>query len=364
VTDYRADQVGSLLRPPELLGARERHASGQLDDDGLRQAEDRAILDALRMQRDSGIDVVTDGEFRRGGWMTDMADAVDGFVPQSRMMEWQGPNAGPEPSISHVVGARLQPRRRLTGNQAPFLVEHAGGPTKVTVPAPDCFLIMSYAEGVTDQVYRTRAELLKDVSAIIHDELAALVADGVSYVQLDTPQYSYYCDEDRRRELRETGIDPDRDLELAIAADNEALAGLDRSRVTVGLHICRGNSRSRWVASGGYEPIADRVFPQLDVDRFLLEYDTDRAGGFEPLRFVPDGKIVVLGLVTTKQPELENRDFLARRVEEASKYVPLERLTLSPQCGFASVASGNLLSIDDERRKLDLVVETARLVWG
>jgi 5-methyltetrahydropteroyltriglutamate--homocysteine methyltransferase len=364
VTDYRADQVGSLLRPPELLQARDAHAAARLDDDGLRQVEDRAILEALALQRDSGIDVLTDGEFRRSAWMTDMADAVDGFVSQSRMMEWQGPNGGPEPSVSHVVGGRLQPRRRLTGNQAPFLVEHAGGPTKVTVPAPDCFLIMSYAEGVTDQAYRSRAELLTDVSRIVHDELAALVEDGVPYLQLDTPQYSYYCDPARRTELQDAGIDPDRDLELAIRSDNEALEGLDRSRVTVGLHICRGNSRSRWVASGGYEPIAERVFPGLNVDRFLLEYDTDRAGGFEPLRFVPDDKIVVLGLVTTKEPQLENRDFLARRVEEASKYVPLERLTLSPQCGFASIASGNLLGLDDERRKLELVVETARLVWG
>jgi 5-methyltetrahydropteroyltriglutamate--homocysteine methyltransferase len=214
------------------------------------------------------------------------------------------------------------------------------------------------------QAYASRKEVLADAAGIINAEIKALIAEGTPYVQLDNPHYPDYIEEGRRQQWRAIGIDPDQAILEDIAGDNACLAGIDRANVTVATHICRGNGRSAWHTQGGYEPIAEQVFGGLDVDTFLLEYDTDRAGGFEPLRFIPRGKHVVLGLITTKVGQLESQDVLRRRIEEASKYVPTENLSLSPQCGFASVDQGNLISWDDQRRKLELVVDTARKVWG
>jgi len=199
--------------------------------------------------------------------------------------------------------------------------------------------------------------------AIVRDEVEWLAAEGVSYIQFDAPYYSHYLDPRQRERMRAEGRDPDQELETGIAADNAAVAGAPRDRVTLALHVCRGNSRSRWYTEGGYDAIAEKLFQTINVDRFLLEYDTARAGGFEPLRLVPRGKTVVLGLITTKEARLESADELRRRIDEAARYVPIENLALSPQCGFASVAAGNLLSIDDQWRKLALVAETARRVW-
>jgi 5-methyltetrahydropteroyltriglutamate--homocysteine methyltransferase len=363
-TAYRADHVGSLLRPSELLDARAAYAKGELDLAQLRAAEDRAIDQAIEVQRAAGVDVFTDGELRRGSWLTDMAEAVEGFERDSIQLEWHGPGGGLEPSTSHIVGGRLRPTRHLTEHELPYLVRRRPGPLKVTVPSASVFLFASYRAGVTDRVYPTRADLARDVVPIIRAEIAWLLEHGVGYVQLDNPFYTNWVDPHVRERMRAGGVDPDEMLALALQADNDSLAGLDRSAAVIGLHVCRGNSRSRWYAEGSYEPIAEKVFGLLDVDRFLLEYDTDRAGGFEPLRFVPKGKTVVLGLVSTKVPELEPQDQLLRRIEEASKYVPPEDLALSPQCGFASVAAGNLLGPDDQRRKLELVAEVARAVWS
>jgi 5-methyltetrahydropteroyltriglutamate--homocysteine methyltransferase len=361
---YRADQVGSLLRPPDLLEARAAHAAGRLGLDELRAREDRAILDALDRQRRVGIDVCTDGELRRGSWLTSMADAVEGFVPERVPLDWRGPGGGVEASTAQVAGARLRKARRLTDHELPFLQQHAPGPFKITVPAPSNFMITSYKPGVTDRVYPTRADLLHDLVDIVRDEVGWLAAEGVRYIQLDGPYYSHYLDTRARERAGQAGIDPDRALAEAIAADNVVLAAGRRAGVTRALHVCRGNNRSRWYTEGGYDAIAEKLFGTLDVDTFLLEYDTERAGGFAPLRRVPAGKAVVLGLVTTKEPTLESPDALRRRIDEAARAVPLERLALSPQCGFASVAAGNLLSMDDQWRKLELVVNTARAVWG
>jgi 5-methyltetrahydropteroyltriglutamate--homocysteine methyltransferase len=360
----RADQVGSLLRPPELLEARTLYAAGRLALDELRAREDRAILDALARQRGVGIDVCTDGEMRRGSWLTDMAEAVEGFLPDRVSLEWQGPGGGVEPSTAQVAGARLRKARSLTYHELPFMKRHAPGPFKVTVPAPSNFMITSYKPGVTDQAYATSADLLQDLVAIVRDEIRWLAAEGAPYIQLDAPYYSHYLDPRARDRVRQAGVDPDRALDQAIAADNAALAAGRGGTVTLALHVCRGNNRSRWYTEGGYDAIAEKLFGTLDVDAFLLEYDTARAGGFAPLGRVPRGKTVVLGLVTTKEARLESPDALRRRIDEAARHVPLERLALSPQCGFASVAAGNLLSPDDQWRKLELVVATARAVWG
>jgi 5-methyltetrahydropteroyltriglutamate--homocysteine methyltransferase len=361
---YRADHVGSLLRPPALLQARAASAEGRLGAEELRQAEDRAILEALDLQRQVGLDVLTDGEFRRGSWLTGMADAVEGFVADRIVIEWYGPGGGAEASTARVAGARLRQTRRLTATEVGFLTTHARGPFKVTVPTPSSFLLVSYKPGLTDRWYATRADMVHELALIVRREIASLVDDGVPYIQLDAPYYTSYLDARVRERLRGNGVDPDQAFEDSLAADAASLAGIRREGVTLALHVCRGNSRSRWFTEGGYDPIAEKLLGTLPVDRFLLEYDTHRSGGFEPLRFVPRGTTVVLGLVSTKEPRLESQDELVRRIEGASRFVPVENLAVSPQCGFASVAAGNLLSMDDQRRKLELVVETARKVWS
>lgn len=365
VAEYRADQVGSLLRPPAVLQARAAYGASRIPLEELRSIEDRAILDALAMQREVGLDVFTDGELRRGGWLTDLAEAVEGFVPERVPLTWhRAGRAETDPSIGHVVGARLRQVRRLTAHETAFLRVHAPGPFKMTMPSPSVFLTIGYKPGLTDRFYPTREDLLHALVQIIRSEIAALVAEGVPYVQLDAPQYANYLDPNLRESLRGRGVDPDEAFTQAVEADRACLKGLGGDATILAMHICRGNSRSRWLGEGGYDPIAEQLFQTLPVDRFLLEYDTERAGSFEPLRYIREGVTVVLGLVSTKEPDLETEDQLRRRIDEAARYVPLERLALSPQCGFASVAEGNLVTMDDQRRKLERVVETARKVWG
>ncbi len=363
-TPIRAEHVGSLLRPPELLQARSEYAAGQLALEKLRAVEDRAVLEVLKKQIELGLDVVTDGEMRRGSWLTDMADAVEGFVSERVPLEWKGPSGGVEGSTAHAAGAKLRKIRKMTGHEVPFLKKNARAPFKVTLPAPSNFMLASYKTGITDKYYPTHADLLRDLVEIVRDEVQWLVSEGVKYVQFDAPYYSHYLDPQQRARMQQDGLNPDKELESAIAGDNAALQGAPRGSVTLALHVCRGNNRSRWYTEGGYDAIAEKLFGSLEVDRFLLEYDTERSGGFEPLRLVPRGKTVVLGLVTTKEPKLESQQILRRRIDEASRFVALENLALSPQCGFASVAAGNLLSTDEQWKKLDLVVDTARKVWG
>ena len=351
---YRAEQVGSLLRPPELLQARATLQSG------LREIEDRSILDALEKQTEIGLDVLTDGEMRRASWLHDMAGAVDGFVPHKILLDWKGPGGATEASQALAAGARLRKVRQLTGHELPFLKANASKPFKITLPAPSNFMLASYQPGITDKFYANLDALLADLAEIIKDENQWLVSQGVKYIQMDAPFYSHYLDPEKRKTMQ----DPDKEFAKAIAGDNASLRGVLRDDVTIAFHICRGNNRSRWYTQGGYDAIAERLFTSLNVDTFLLEYDTERSGGFEPLRLVPRNKTVVLGLITTKDPKLESPDELRRRIDEAAKYMPLENLAISTQCGFASVAAGNLLSIDEQWRKLELVVDTARKVWG
>ena len=360
----RAEQVGSLLRPPDLLAARAAFAEGRLDRAGLRAKEDESIRAAVTRERDIGLDVFADGEMRRYSWLTGMADAVDGFVADSVMLEWHGPGGGAEKTTAKIVGARLHKREMLTAHEVPFLKSLGATPFKVTVPAPSNFVPTGFKPGVTDRLYKDRGALLADLVAIVRDEITWLIAQGVTYIQLDAPFYSHYLDPEHRNAMKMSGTDPDAEFEAAVAGDNATFAGLARPGVTIAVHVCRGNSRSRWYTEGGYDAIAERLFTRLDVDRFLLEYDDERSGTFEPLRLVPRGKDIVLGLVTTKAPALEREDDLRRRIDEAARYVPLEHLALSPQCGFASIAAGNLLSMDDQWKKLALVVEVARKTWS
>jgi len=255
--------------------------------------------------------------------------------------------------------------RPLTGHELPFLKAYCPGTIKMTLPSATQFPAISFKCGVTDKVYKDHSALLWDIVEIMKTELARLSADGVKYIQIDAPRYSYFMDQKWRDWIRtEMNVEPDPLLDESIRADNACFEAARRPGVTLAVHLCRGNNRSHWYAEGGYDAIAEKLFSTMAVDRFLLEYDDERSGTFEPLRLVPRNKTVVLGLVTTKEPRLESQDDLRRRIDEAAKYVPLENLALSPQCGFASVADGNLLSMDEQWRKLELVVDTARKVWG
>ena len=363
-TRYHAEHVGSLLRPPAVLDARAACAAGRLNPKELRAVEDRAILDALKLQQDVGIDIYSDGELRRDSWMGALAEAVDGFVSERVPMQWRGPAGSTEGSRGQVAGARLQQKRRLTAHEVPFLKEHSPGPFKITMPSPSVFLFASFRKGVTDKVYPDRQALLDALIPIFREEIRALIGEGVPYIQLDAPQYTYYGDESIRAALQRDGEDPDAMLAAAVAGDRACVEGLAQEGVTLALHLCRGNNRSRWIAEGGYDRLAERLFNDVPVDTFLLEYDSPRAGTLEPLRLVPPNKTVVLGFISTKVPELESQDELRRRIDEASRFLPLDNLALSPQCGFASVAEGNAITSDDQRRKLELVVDTARKVWG
>jgi 5-methyltetrahydropteroyltriglutamate--homocysteine methyltransferase len=360
---FRADHIGSFLRPPELLLAR-RSATPER----LRQIEDQHILRVLAKQRELGFLAATDGELRRRNFMSDFTDAVEGFdLGNAVGRSWQGgaSAAAPVSSVTGVVTSRLRQVRPLTGHELPFLKAHSPLPVKITLPSATQFPAISFQRGVTDKVYKDHSALLWDIVEIMKSELANLSAEGVTYIQIDAPRYSYYIDPQWRDWIKaELNIAPDIAFLEALRADNACFEAARHHGVTLGIHLCRGNNRSHWYAQGGYDAIAEKLFNTLDVDRFLLEYDDDRSGTFEPLGFVPPGKTVVLGLVSSKTGGLEDPDTLAKRIDEAARFVPLENLALSPQCGFASTAEGNLLSEDEQWAKLQLITDTVRRVWG
>jgi 5-methyltetrahydropteroyltriglutamate--homocysteine methyltransferase len=364
-TPYRADQVGSFLRPPALLQAR---SDPTTRPEHLRELEDRAILEGLTRQRELGFEIFTDGELRRKNFMSDFTDAVAGLDhgdAVARMWQAEGAASAHVSRVTGIATQKLRQLRRLTAHELPFMKRHSPGAIKVTLPSATQFPAIAYKRGVSDRAYSSPSELLWDVVEILKAEVRGLVDDGVSYVQIDAPRYSYYMDPKWRDWIRtEMGQDPDAALDEAVRADNACLEGARRPGVTLAIHLCRGNNRSHWYAEGGYDPIAEKLFATLQVDRFLLEYDDARSGTFEPLRFVPRGKAVVLGLVSSKLPELEPPAELRRRIEAAARHVPLDDLALSPQCGFASTMEGNLLSEADQWAKLGLVARTAREVWG
>ena len=364
---YRADHVGSLLRPPELLRAREQYFAGQLTSEQLLEQEDHAILGALELQRSAGVDVLSDGEYRRTSFVIDSSKAYEGVAPAARENPgWQGGDA--QPLASEMVGltavAKLRRVGQLVGDEASFLRQHVTGPYKVTMPTANQLASFLYREGVSKDAYPSQHDLALELADFLRHEIQELIDEGTPYIQIDTPSYTQFCDAQYVQGMRDRGLDPEQVLNQWIAVDNRTLAGLRREGVTIGMHLCRGNSRGRWLSQGGYEPVAEKLFNGVDVDRFSLEYDTERAGGFEPLRFMPRNKQVVLGLITTKEGRLEQRDELVRSIEAAAAHAPLENMALSPQCGFSTNALGNPITMDDQRKKLAVLVETARQVWG
>jgi 5-methyltetrahydropteroyltriglutamate--homocysteine methyltransferase len=361
---FRADKIGSLLRPPDLLEARQSDASAER----LRELEDRHIQRVFAKQKELGFEIFTDGELRRRNFMSDFTEAVEGFdFGDAVARKWSAGDQGAAPvsSITGIVTKKLRQVRPLTGHELPFTKAHSPGAIKMTLPSATQFPAISFKRGITDAVYKDHSELLWAVVGIMKSDLAKLASDGVTYIQIDAPRYSYYMDPKWREWIRtEIGMDPDVALDEAIKADNACFQAARRPGVTLGIHLCRGNNRSHWYAEGGYDAIAEKMFSTLDVDRFLLEYDDERSGTFEPLRFVPRGKTVVLGLVSSKVPQMEDPNELAKRIDEASRYVPMDHLALSPQCGFASTAEGNLITEDRQWAKLKLVVDTARRLWS
>lgn len=366
----RADQVGSLLRPPELLEARRAFEAGAIGPDDLRAREDAAILDALELQAQTGIGVVSDGEFRRSAWGNGVIDSLSGLAPgRSRgggqaARRWQGDHAhlAEETAPRHFVAReKIGLRRSFATDEARFLKANAGQDFKITIPSPSMFTRL-YDADESAGAYGSVDELLDDLVGLYLGEIDALHEIGVPYLQLDSLRYIDTIDAVAKGAIE--AKDAHGTLARLVEIDNRVLGRMKRAGTARGVHICRGNHRSAWGAEGSYESVAEFLLAQVDTDRFLMEFDSDRAGGFEPLRFVPDGRLVVLGLITTKTGDLEDADFISRRIDEAAKIVPLERLAISPQCGFASTELGNLLTVEQEKRKLELVAQVARRVWG
>ena len=363
---YRSEHVGSLLRPVRLLQAREDVQRGRLAAHDLAAVEDEAIINAVRRQEEIGLPVVTDGEFRRAAWQTDFLQQISNVVMSRGTVKVsfhteQG-DIDRLPSALKVTGKVARPKPIFIGAFR-FLRSIATVAAKVTIPSPSLLHFRGGRQAVDAEAYPDIEAFYSDIARAYAEEIADLAAVGCRYLQIDEVNFAYLCDPKLRAEVRRFGEDPDTLPRTYARLINQSIAGrpLDMS---VGMHLCRGNFESAWLAEGGYEPVADVLFNMIDVDRYLLEYDTERAGDFRPLRYLPKGKTVVLGLVTTKRGALERADDLARRIDEAARHAPLEQLALSPQCGFASAGRGNHLTEEEQWAKLRLVVEVARRVWG
>jgi 5-methyltetrahydropteroyltriglutamate--homocysteine methyltransferase len=364
---FRADHVGSLLRPRAVLQAREDAARGVISSDDLRAVEDDAIRDAVRMQEDIGLRSVTDGEFRRTSWHMDFIYEIAGVQKAGQSMRSVFHNEGGDieftPAAIQVTG-KIGMDHTIFGSAFEFLRGTAAAATpKLTIPAPSLVHYRGGPAAIDHAVYPDMDAFWEDLGAAYADEIRRLADIGCTYLQLDDTSLAYLNDPEQRAEITRRGEDAEHQHQTYIRSINRALR--DRpAGMTVTTHMCRGNFRSSWVAQGGYDFVADALFNELNVDGYFMEYDDERSGGFQPLRFVPKGKYVVLGLVTSKRGELEAKDDLKRRIEEAGKFVDLDQLCLSPQCGFSSTLEGNSLSRDQQIAKLRLVVETAEEVWG
>ena len=379
LSKIRTDVVGSLLRPADLKRARIQFDEGALDATALRAAEDEAVRRAVGLQESIGLDVITDGEYRRLNFQDSFGVSVAGFdagqgtvhLYQERvqgsqpLQRWEIPEGGEKKSTAISQRRPVIERLRLVKN-APleeyrFSSRVARKPVKVTLIGPDR-ITQRFDYENSSSIYPGVDDFVADVVKIEREMIRGLVEAGCPYVQIDAPGYTAYVDAPSLAAMRQRGEDPQHNFSRSLQADNEVIRGF--AGVTFGIHLCRGNQRSMWHREGSYDAIAERLLNELHHDRFLLEYDTPRAGSFEPLRFLPKGKTVVLGLVSTKVSDLESVDALKRRLDEASKYVALDQIAISPQCGFASDVVGNLISEDEQKRKLEIVVETARQVWG
>ena len=368
---FRADHVGSLLRPRPLLDARARHAAGEIDADALREVEDQAVAEVVGLQRDVGLQTATDGEFRRTSWHMDFIYQLEGVDRTDDKLQVHFHNADGDldfESAALRVHDKVSLGETIFGDAFQFLQETVrqtaeGLTPKLTIPSPSMVHYRGGRAAIDESVYPDLSPFWSDLSAAYAEQLRRMADLGCTYLQLDDTSLAYLNDPKQREIVAQQGADAEHQHEQYIRTINAAIA--DRPEgLHVTTHMCRGNYRSSWAAEGGYDFVAEALFSELAVDGFFLEYDDERSGGFEPLRFVPEGKQVVLGLVTTKTGKLEGKDTLKRRIDEAAKFVPLDQLCLSPQCGFSSTVEGNALTLDEEIAKLRLVVETAQEVWG
>jgi 5-methyltetrahydropteroyltriglutamate--homocysteine methyltransferase len=359
---FRADHVGSLLRPAALREAFKRHGGGQVGDAEFARIQDDCVRDAVALQEECGLEVVTDGEFRRGSYWGRFVDRTEGFEIRKAIFLFKD-DQGHEVEFTAPYAARKIARGRpLALDEFTFLRDATRVTPKITIPSPSTMHFYRCADFADRGVYPDAEGFFADLGAVFRQEIAALAAAGCRYLQIDEVAIALLCDPAIRERVASVGADPDRLVDLYIDALNQAVADCPED-VVVGVHMCRGNFKGHYLASGGYESVAERFFAHTRVNHFLLEYDTPRAGDFQPLRFVPRTKGVVLGLISSKTPVLESIDLLKRRAEEASRVIDLDRLAIGPQCGFASTAAGNPLSEADERAKLRLVVEAARSIW-
>lgn len=363
---FRADHVGSFLRPARLTEARDKHAAGALSDQALREVEDDCIREVAARQQEAGLHGITDGEFRRTFFHVDFLEKLDGVTVtygefRNAFRKDDGTEVGFAPPTMHI-DSRLGHPRPIQGDDFEYLKTVVSETPKVCIPSPSMLHFRGGRQAISEAVYPDLEGFYADLAAAYRAEIADLSSRGCRYLQLDDTNLAYLCDPAIRESTAARGDDPDDLTRTYCRLINEAIAGRPDD-MTVAIHLCRGNFKSAWVAQGGYEPVADILFNQLDIDGFFLEYDDERSGDFAPLRFVPKGKTVVLGVMSSKKATVEGVDELRTRIDEAAAYMPLEQMALSHQCGFSSTAHGNDLSEDDQWRKLKRCVEVANLVW-
>ncbi len=365
---FKADIVGSLLRPQAFHDARAKRAKGELSEDELRRVESAHIEAAVALQREVGLKVCTDGEFHRRHWAMDFLERIDGLRYRGaiavKFHNEQGDVEFAPPRLeTHAKLQRTRPLSVMVFTDLKPIADRQGLVAKQPIPSPTLAHFRGGRAAVDQAAYPDMDEFFADLAKVYREELAALYAAGCRYVQIDETNLPFLCDPKLRDHARNIGEDPDKLPHRYVQLLNDIVRGRPKDLV-VCMHMCRGNHMSAWVGEGGYDPIAEAVFGDLEIDGFFLEYDSPRAGGFGPLRYLSGNKVAVLGLVTSKKPELEAKDLLKRRIDEAARIIPLERLALSPQCGFASTMEGNRVTVEDEKKKLRLVVETAQEVWG
>ena len=360
---FRADHVGSLLRPAPLKEARAKRERGEITADALKTVEDREIATIIRRQEDIGLMAVTDGEFRRAFWNYDFLGELDGVEAYlgERKIKFQGPN--PKPMMLRVTGNLGTFSSHPMLEHFKFVKDRARVTPKMTIPSPSSLHFRYGRDAIPGAIYPDMDDFYRDLGQTYRKAVRAFADQGCRYLQLDEVNFAYLCDPKLRAQVSDRGEDPDQLPAAYARLINAAISDIPPD-VTIAMHLCRGNFQSTFVASGGYEPVAEVLFNTINVHGYFMEYDSDRAGGFEPLRFVPKGKTVVLGLVTTKSGRLESKDHIKRRIDQAAKFVPLDQLCLSPQCGFASTEEGNILAEDEQWAKLKMIVEIAEEVWG
>lgn len=363
IPPFRADHVGSLLRPVDLKQARARHEKGDLGAEELRAIEDRAIERVIRKQEEIGLRSATDGEFRRAMWHFDFLERLDGFEPYTPETGIAFKGTATKPKGVRVVG-KVGFRGHPMIEHFRFLKDHAKSAVpKMTIPSPSVLHFRGGRKAISEAVYPDLNDFYQDLGRAYSRAVRAFADAGCRYLQLDETNLAYLCDPSQQQAIRERGEEPDQLPAVYARMINAAIEGRPAG-MTLTMHLCRGNFRSSWIAQGGYEPVAEILFNQIGVDGYFMEWDSERAGGFEPLRFVPKGKTVVLGLVTSKTGTLESKDEIRRRIDQAARFLDADQLCLSPQCGFASTEEGNLLSEDEQWAKLSRIVEVAEEYWG